>query len=49
MKEHVCAVESYNYSNGTVEAARAICSGNSDTARAEINKLTYRVTYDANK
>ena len=33
MKQHVWAIESYNYSNGTVKAARAICPGNPDTAR----------------
>ena len=33
MKQHVWAIESYNYSNGTVKAARAICPGNPDSAR----------------
>ena len=45
MKQHVWAIESYNYSNGTVKAARAICPGNPDTARAETNRLMYRVTF----
>ena len=33
MKQHVWAIEPYNYSNGTVQTARAICPGNPDTAR----------------
>ena len=49
MKQHVWAIESYNYSNGTVKAARAICPGNPDIARAEINRLARRVIYCANK
>ena len=31
LKQHVWAIESYNYSNGTVKAARAICPGNLQT------------------
>ena len=45
IKEHVWTIESYNYSNGTVKAARAICPGNLDTARAETNRRMYRVIY----